>query len=83
MCSSDLTIVGTAAMFLVGGGIIAHGIPVLHHLTEEWLALVTSAWLALPASLLLNGAVGVVAGGLLVPIVEGFRKLRTLIQPSS
>ncbi len=30
-----LTIVGTIAMFLVGGGIISHGVPWFHHLTEE------------------------------------------------
>ena len=30
-----LTIVGTIAMFLVGGGIIAHTIPWFHHLTED------------------------------------------------
>lgn len=29
-----LTIVGTIAMFLVGGGIISHGVPLLHHFTE-------------------------------------------------
>lgn len=30
-----LTIVGTIAMFLVGGGIINHAIPQLHHFTED------------------------------------------------
>ncbi|RYZ85824.1 MAG: DUF808 domain-containing protein, partial [Moraxellaceae bacterium] len=30
-----LSIVGTAAMFLVGGGIIAHGVPVFHHWIEN------------------------------------------------
>lgn len=30
-----LTIVGTIAMFLVGGGIINHAVPLLHHLTES------------------------------------------------
>ncbi len=29
-----LTIVGTIAMFLVGGGIFVHGLPVLHHVAE-------------------------------------------------
>lgn len=29
-----LTVVGTVAMFLVGGGIFTHGVPWLHHLTE-------------------------------------------------
>lgn len=26
-----LSVLGTAAMFLVGGGILVHGIPLLHH----------------------------------------------------
>lgn len=30
-----LSIAGTAAMFLVGGGIITHGIPALHHFAEH------------------------------------------------
>lgn len=30
-----LSIVGTAAMFMVGGGILTHGIPVLHHAIEQ------------------------------------------------
>ncbi|HPU53005.1 MAG TPA: DUF808 domain-containing protein, partial [Burkholderiaceae bacterium] len=30
-----LTIAGTAAMFLVGGGILSHGLPWLHHATER------------------------------------------------
>ncbi|MDQ2822867.1 MAG: DUF808 domain-containing protein [Pseudomonadota bacterium] len=30
-----LSIVGTAAMFMVGGSIIGHGIPALHHFTEN------------------------------------------------
>lgn len=30
-----LSIVGTAAMFLVGGGIIAHGVPLFHHWIEN------------------------------------------------
>lgn len=30
-----LSVVGTAAMFLVGGGIITHGIPAAHHLIER------------------------------------------------
>ena len=29
-----LSVAGTAAMFLVGGGILVHGIPALHHAIE-------------------------------------------------
>jgi predicted DNA repair protein MutK len=69
-----LTIVGTAAMFLVGGGIIAHGIPFLHHFVEASSALYnTNAISQLPAIgniigslmvILLNGLIGIIAGGL-------------------
>jgi predicted DNA repair protein MutK len=31
-----LSVAGTAAMFLVGGSILAHGIPPLHHAVEHW-----------------------------------------------
>ena len=31
-----LTVLGTAAMFLVGGSILVHGIPPLHHALEHW-----------------------------------------------
>ena len=30
-----LSIAGTAAMFLVGGGILTHGVPALHHAIED------------------------------------------------
>ncbi|NOT59600.1 MAG: DUF808 family protein, partial [Acidobacteria bacterium] len=30
-----LSVLGTAAMFMVGGGILTHGLPVLHHFSES------------------------------------------------
>lgn len=55
-----LTVVGTAAMFLVGGGILTHGIPFLHHAIEALAAHggVASGLVAM----LLDGLVGVLAG---------------------
>lgn len=47
-----LSILGTAAMFLVGGGIIVHGIHPLHTVVEQF---ASWAWL-------INAAVGVLAG---------------------
>lgn len=69
-----LSVVGTAAMFLVGGGIIAHGIGPLHHFIEAALLTVSEietlgSMLALLASMVINAVVGIVAGGLLVPVV--------------
>jgi predicted DNA repair protein MutK len=63
-----LSVAGTAAMFLVGGGILAHGIPALDHWVEG-----LGAGDLLPT--LLNGLVGVVAGGLTVGLVTVGRRL--------
>jgi predicted DNA repair protein MutK len=58
-----LSIVGTAAMFLVGGGILVHSIPVLHHILEPALHSVESIKVAASVvPILLEGLVGVIAG---------------------
>ena len=64
----SLSILGTAAMFTVGGGIIAHGIPPVAHVIEGIDATVAerSALLATVVNMLLNATVGIVAGGLAV-----------------
>ncbi len=63
-----LTIAGTAAMFLVGGGILAHGIPGLeawfHHFVED-----LSPALDLVTSMLFNAVIGIVAGAIVLTIV--------------
>lgn len=72
-----LTIVGTAAMFLVGGGIVVHNVPAIHHLVEPVLMNFSAYTLAnalLPA--LLNGMIGVLAGLIVVAIVTGLQKVR-------
>ena len=33
-CCDRMSIAGTAAMFLVGGGILTHNVPALHHAIE-------------------------------------------------
>jgi len=69
-----LSVAGTAAMFLVGGGIIAHGIPVIHHALHDFTAWVSggghapSPW-ATPLETAAHAIVGVCAGLLLVGIV--------------
>jgi hypothetical protein len=70
-----LSFAGTAAMFLVGGGILAHGIPALHHWTEE---LAHGGGIA--GSLgptLTNLTVGIVAGGLTVGVAKLAARLRS------
>ncbi|WP_407332772.1 DUF808 domain-containing protein [Enterovibrio sp. 27052020O] len=76
-----LSIVGTVAMFLVGGGILTHGV----HLLSEWIsdaaretALIPSLGNIISAVLptLLHGLIGVIAGVIVVGIVSLFNKLR-------
>ncbi len=80
-----LTLVGTLAMFLVGGGILIHGIPGLEHLIH---GVEHSVGTALPAlgmfsylaesivSVLLNLLSGFAAGGILVAIWTLLEKVR-------
>jgi uncharacterized protein len=69
-----LSVVGTAAMFLVGGGIINHAIPLLHHFTEDSVEYVQdipsvgSIFGALTPTFI-NFAVGIVAGLIVVAVV--------------
>jgi predicted DNA repair protein MutK len=62
----SLSVVGTVAMFLVGGGILVHGLPVaaLHHLAEG------------PWSLLVSLVTGMAAGAV---VLAGDKLLRKLI----
>ena len=75
-----LTIVGTAAMFLVGGGILLHGIPGGHdviHVLEEWVHnLPLATLMEILSGMLLNAVVGIVAGGVLVAIKTVIDKVR-------
>jgi uncharacterized protein len=57
-----LSIVGTAAMFMVGGGILVHGFPLLAHAIEGWVA--NWGWMKIVGSTLIDALAGVVAGGL-------------------
>jgi uncharacterized protein len=61
-----LTIVGTAAMFMVGGGILAHGVTWLHHGIETFSA--SWGWAQGLGTAGLNALVGVAAGALCVGI---------------
>jgi predicted DNA repair protein MutK len=57
-----LSIFGTAAMFLVGGSIIAHGIPSLHHLVEP----LKEISFILP--MLMDAVVGLIVGAICVAL---------------
>ncbi|MNJ10125.1 Inner membrane protein YedI [compost metagenome] len=61
----SLSVIGTAAMFLVGGGILVHGVAPLHHAIEAFSAGRGGAWMGA----LLNGGVGIVAGAAVLAVV--------------
>ena len=63
-----LSVVGTAAMFMVGGGIISHGIPAIEHTMEPLLESL-GAFGGI-AGVLLQAIVGIVAGALLVGVLS-------------
>jgi predicted DNA repair protein MutK len=68
-----LSIVGTAAMFMVGGGIVTHSISVIHH-SIEYVASASEpvGWLV---SSILNGVAGVIIGALVLGVVSLVGKL--------
>jgi predicted DNA repair protein MutK len=70
-----LSVAGTAAMFLVGGGILTHGIPPLHDAIEHLLGGVGALMQAL-GPLLIDALVGVIAGALTLAVVSGVKRLR-------
>ena len=73
-----LTVVGTAAMFLVGGGILTHGLGALHHAIEVLTERVTDQLGGLAGAVLptlLDGVVGVAAGALVLVAVTIGSKL--------
>ena len=76
-----LSVVGTAAMFMVGGGILTHGLSVVHHWIEDsaeraadlrYIGTVLDG--LLPT--LLNAGFGVAAGALLVGVITLAGRLR-------
>jgi predicted DNA repair protein MutK len=70
----SLSVIGTIAMFLVGGGILTHGMPGAHHVIEQLLATVASVPLlgavsSMIGATLLDGLVGMLAGVVVLGLV--------------
>ncbi|TLP59203.1 MULTISPECIES: DUF808 domain-containing protein [Pseudomonas] len=74
----SLSVIGTAAMFLVGGGILVHGIAPLHHAIEVF---ADGRGGALTGALL-NAVAGVVAGAVVLAVVSVVGKLWKAIRPA-
>ncbi len=78
-----LSVLGTAAMFLVGGGILVHGWPWLVQLVQQfvapWTAADASPWLSMLSVLVpvaVDALVGVIAGALVLGGVSLAKKLK-------
>jgi predicted DNA repair protein MutK len=80
-----LSVVGTAAMFLVGGGILVHGLPGAHHAVEA-VAGSVATWpgiggmLGAATPLLLDGLAGIAAGA---AVLAGITVARRLIRQAA
>ena len=70
-----LSIAGTAAMFLVGGSIFAHGIPWLQGMIAHWSSSAGPALLQTVVSSLLDGVVGIALGAAVLAAVTLFKRL--------
>ncbi|MBL8305365.1 MAG: DUF808 domain-containing protein [Rubrivivax sp.] len=70
-----LSVAGTAAMFLVGGGILVHGVPPLHHAIEHFFQPMGAVLQAVGPTLA-DALLGVVAGALVLVGVTGVQRLR-------
>lgn len=72
-----LTVLGTAAMFLVGGSILVHGIPPLGHVIEHGAAMAGA--LSGVAGMLLDAVIGVVGGAFALLGMQAFGAARKLV----
>lgn len=77
-----LSVIGTAAMFMVGGGILAHGVDFLHHNIDHIAEVVSKLpaignFLATLLPMLLNALVGIVAGAIVLVVVEIINKVKS------
>lgn len=77
-----LAVVGTAAMFLVGGGILVHGLGPVHHAIEAWVAQAAGAGAAVQWLLpvVADGLVGIVGGALVLVGVTLVQKIRAVFK---
>ena len=69
-----LSVVGTIAMFLVGGGILLHGVPALGHAVEHFAE--SFGWASGLVSSVGGGAAGLFAGGVTVWLFNAINRLR-------
>ncbi|MDK3022851.1 DUF808 family protein [Cupriavidus taiwanensis] len=83
-----MSLAGKAAMFLVGGGILMHGIPAMHHVLDAAAQAAAGVpaiggVLSVLAPLVLDGIAGVVAGALVLAAVTVVKAGMRALRPSA
>ena len=79
-----LSVLGTAAMFMVGGGILTHGV----HAAQAWIEQLTqsvaasSGLLAALLPTLLNAIAGIIAGAVALLLVSLATRVWKAVKPS-
>ena len=76
-----LSVAGTAAMFLVGGGIVTHAAPWLHH-GKEAIEALTPGFFGAVLGMLFDAAIGVAIGLLALLLVQAVRRLGARRSPA-
>jgi predicted DNA repair protein MutK len=76
-----LSVVGTAAMFLVGGGILMHGVPVVGHTIEQFTQ--GMGWVGVVLNSGAGAVVGLLAGTAVVGLVHVVQRLRSKSSPAA
>lgn len=80
MLMKTLSVVGTVAMFLVGGGIVNHVVPFLHHFSEHTIDRVNDvphvgSVLGSVSEMLINLGIGLIAGAIVLIVVSLIQKM--------
>jgi predicted DNA repair protein MutK len=73
MLMRTLSVVGTLAMFMVGGSIIGHGIPAIHHWSETMTELLPSV--AFIATIVIDALVGLIVGAVCLSLITLTNKI--------
>ena len=74
-----LSVAGTAAMFLVGGGILTHGLPMVHHAIES-LSQRLGAAVQPVLAMALDGVFGILAGATVLLGVLAFQRVKSKVK---
>ncbi len=69
-----LSVVGTAALFMVGGGILVHGLPFLHHWLEA-IPVAHEVFIGALVATLFNAVAGILVGAVILVVVSFIQRL--------